>query len=211
MLEPFGPNVASTEGELWRFHYKVTLPPFGESNNRLVWSETFRQTEFLMQAWTQRRSKELKADMYQLTLNIIAAAGFGKQLEWDDNDVPAGHELSFLEAMTGVVQYLVHILLLPKWLLRNSPWNAAARAHTEFEHYVRDLIAAEKEGIWKDANYNGRAKGNLLTSVLRASAEEAASSRLLEKSSKKTYFTDDEVLGNAFIFLLAGKLWSKPS
>ena len=205
MLEPFGPNVATAEGDLWRFHNRRTAPPFGEANNSLVWTETIRQTRFLIKEWAQSGPKDLTTDIYHMTLNIIAGAGFGEKLDWDDHIVVEGHDLSFLQAMSGVVNYMVHILLLPKWLLRISPWRIAASAHMEFERYVRNLITVEKERIRDYGSFQGRSKGNLLTAILQASDDEAKSEGHLARGEKKTYFSDDEVLGNAFIFLLAGK------
>lgn len=207
MIEPYGPNVVTSEGELWRFHVRVTSPPFGEANNRLVWNETFRQTGFLVQAWAQSGSRNLKEEIYLLTLNVISAAGFGKQLSWEGSDTqtPQGHSMSFLESLTSVVNHIAHILLLPKWFLRCSPWKKAAYAFTEFENYMRELITAEKENLFHDAGYDSKTKGNLLTAVLKASAIEGAGA-VSEKGTKKTYFSDDEVLGNAFMFILAGVL-----
>ena len=205
MLEPFGPNVATAEGDLWRFHNRITAPPFGEANNCLVWTETIRQTRFLVKEWAQSGPKDIASDIYHMTLNVIAGAGFGEQLDWDDHVIREGHTLSFLQAMSGVVHYMVHILLLPKWLLRISPWKVAARAHTEFEWYVRELIAAEKERIWHKGSSEGRSKGNLLTALLQASNDEIKTDTHVARGEKKTYFSDDEVLGNAFIYLLAGK------
>lgn len=67
MLEPFGPNVVSTDGDLWRFHIRITLPPLGEAVNKLVWSETTRQADFLAEAWASLGSSNLKNDVYSLT------------------------------------------------------------------------------------------------------------------------------------------------
>ena len=160
----------------------------------------------MTKVWACNGSRELKNEISQLTLNIIAGAGFGKQLEWKDHDVPEGHGLTFLEAMTGVVKYMIAILLLPKWLLRRSPWSIAARSHHEFELYVRELIGAEKERILENRTVEYSTRGNLLTAIIQSSADEAAatSARTI-KTGEKSYFSDDEVLGNAFIYLLAGK------
>ena len=205
MIEPFGPNVVTSEGDLWRFHVRVTAPPFGESNNHLVWNETFRQLEFLTSSWSKSGSGDLKNDIYLLTLNIIVAAGFGQQLDWteDSKTIPKGHNMGFLASVTGTVTYIVHILLMPKWLLRRSPWKKGYESHAEFEKYMRELITADKEKVSRDVEYEGGQKGNLLTAVLKASAEEAKKNG--QAKSRKTSFDDDEVLGNAFMFLLAGR------
>lgn len=207
MIEPYGPNVVTSEGDLWRFHVRVTSPPFGEPNNRLVWSETIHQTGFLIRAWARSGSRNLKEEIYLLTLNVISAAGFGKQLSWEGSDMPTpqGHSMSFLESLTGVVNHIVLILLFPKWFLRFSPWTKVAFAYAEFENYMRELITEEKANLFHDAGSDNKTRGNLLTAVLKASALEGAGP-VSEKGLKKTYFSDDEVLGNAFMFILAGVL-----
>lgn len=208
MIEPFGPNVVTSEGDLWRFHVRVTAPPFGELNNRLVWTETFRQTDLLAAAWAEKGSGNLKDDIYSLTLNIISAAGFGRRIDWAEDmaQAPPGYRMNFLKAITGVVTNIVAILLVPKWLLKMSPWASGYVSHREFERYMRELIATEKEKVSRDADYEGGTKGNLLTAVLKASAAEESSNLAAKAGTgKKTHFNDDEVLGNAFMFLLAGQ------
>lgn len=206
MVEIYGPNVLSSEGDLYRFHVKVTAPPFRESNNNLlVWKETVRQTKFLVRAWSGSSTINLKNDVHSLALNVIAAAGFGKQLDWkiSDAQIPLGHTMSFQESSTNVADHFGLIALLPKWLLRNSPWKRTALAFTEFENYMRELIMTEKENFSRVVSDDGRTKGNLLTAMLKASSE-MADSDSKNKEEKQRHFLDSEVLGNAFMFLFAG-------
>ena len=206
MVEIYGPNVLSSEGELYRFHVKVTAPPFRESNNQLVWMATVRQTIFFARAWSGSASVNFKDDLYSLALNVIAAAGFGKQLDLNGPkaQIPPGHKMSFQESLSDVVDHFGHIALLPRWLLRNSPWKRIAHAVTEFDDYMRELIMTEKEKLSRSVGDDGRTKGNLLTAMLKASAGETVELDSKNKWEKKTHFSDDEVLGNAFMFLFAG-------
>jgi len=57
-----------------------------------------------------------------------------------------------------------------------------------------------------DRNHQGStAKGNLLTEVLKASALNADSnSKITAPGGRKAAFTEDEVMGNLFVYLLAG-------
>lgn len=61
--EPFGPNVVSTDSDLWRFHLRITATPLGEEVNSLVWSDTSRQTKLLVASWSSGRSSGLKMDV----------------------------------------------------------------------------------------------------------------------------------------------------
>lgn len=206
MLEPFGPNVVSSEGDLWRFHVRITLPPFGDTVNRLVWSETFRQTSLLCLAWAAKGSRDLKVDIYSLTVNVMSCVGFGQQAEWtSENAPPIGHSMSLVDAVYGVVAYLPHILLLPKWVLVRSPWKKAYQSYVEYGNYMGEFLSVEKAKIAKDSSYEGRMKGNLLTAILKSNQSnhsEKSGSRASYRG--RTALTDEEVSGNTFIFLLAG-------
>ena len=209
MIEPFGPNVVSSEGNLWRFHIRITAPPFGDAANRLVWAETIRQTGFLVSSWSASESMALKSDIYLLGVNVMACAGFGRRIDWTDNSkaAPEGHEMSLVNAIFGVVLYLPYILLLPQWLLKRSPWKAGYTAYKEFEQYMREFIAVEKARIASGSGYESKMKGNLLTAMLATSADEEKN---LKQGAQRTSFNDDEVLGNVFMFFMAG-MRSRPS
>ena len=206
MLEPFGPNVVSTEGDLWRFHLRITLPPFGEAVNHLVWSESARQTELLKQSWATNGSNELKGDIYSLTVNVMACCGFGQRVNWSDdsNSVPIGHEISLVRSIRTIVMYLPHILLLPKWLLKRSPWKLAYRSLREFERYIHNYLADEKARLEQNKTGDETLAANLLTAVLKSNMSQKESQG--HDIGGKTSLTDDEILGNVFMFLLAGEL-----
>jgi cytochrome P450 len=207
MLEPFGPNVVSVEGDAWRKHIRITVPPFGEAVNKLVWEETFRQANMLTSSWAYSGSGDLKRDIYSLTVNIMSCVGFGKPAEWTDdmNATPAGHSITLVSAIMGVVTNLAPLLLLPKWVLKHSSLNYIYEAYVEFEKYMNEYLNEEKQKIAMNQNYESKVKGNLLTAVLKSST-----SGMMEKDpgkpSEKLSFTDEEVRGNVFMFLLAGML-----
>ena len=65
VLDVYGRNVVTTEGQEWRLHRKVTSRPFSEKNNQLVHEETVRQTEQMMQAWDSKAiDGEIHIDKY---------------------------------------------------------------------------------------------------------------------------------------------------
>ncbi|KAL4746662.1 hypothetical protein BDW72DRAFT_207140 [Aspergillus terricola var. indicus] len=185
MLEPFGPNVVSTEGDLWRFHLRVTLPPFGESVHRAVWSETLRQGTLLTSVWVRSGSGSLKDDIYTLTVNVMSCVGFGCPTDWTDDPtaLPQGHRLSLVRSIFGVVTNLPQILLLPTWLMKViSPF--VYHAYMEFGRYMDELLAQEKTKMSSRApsRLNSSEKGNLLTAVITANSEQpSADEQRVEK------------------------------
>ena len=207
---------------------RITAPPFGDMSgaNDLVWSETMHQTRLLMSSWSRFSSRELQLDVNGLTLAVISHAGFGRRLDWtsnsDSNDaktggkgsspsIPQGYRMSFLRAINDTTAHMAAILLLPRWLLSLTPKRGAALAHSQLDRYMREMIRTESQRVSRDVKYESEAaRGNLLTSVLRASASEAAAATAGNggkggaKRERKEAFTEDEVMGNLFIYLLAG-------
>lgn len=185
-------------------HIRITSPPFGDAANQLVWSETHNQTEFLMKSWAEKGSSAMKSDVYLLGVNVMACAGFGKQFDWTDDKhaVPPGHSLTLINAIFQVIMFLPHILLLPKWLLKRSPWKAGFHAYVEFASYINEFTRAEKQRIAANSNYENKLKGNLLTALLKTNAGEAKSSD--PRGVSRTMLTDEEIAGNMFMFLMAG-------
>lgn len=210
--------MATAEGKTYQFHVRVTAPPFSDAAgaNVLVWDETIYQTRLLISSWSRQASPELQRDINALTLAVISFAGYGKRLEWTSSaastetskEIPPGYEMTFLKAIHETINHIVAILLLPKWAMRLTPHlREAAVAHTQFDKYMREIIRSEKQRLTQSENYESKAaRGNLLTSVLRASALEGASNGKAadDEEGKKRAFTEDEVMGNVSVFLMAG-------
>ncbi|PSK33977.1 hypothetical protein B9Z65_8303 [Elsinoe australis] len=197
MIEPFGPSVVTTEGDLWRFHFRITAPPFKDEANRIVWAESQRQVEAMKQSWLGHGINNLKSDVYSLGVNVIAAAGFGRPQAWTaDKAPPKGHRMTLVDSLTVVVSYLPHILLLPKWALKLFVQEAYT-AHTEFDSFTREIIAEEKVRMSEGKALSSNVNGNLLSAMLTTGEREQKS------SSERVALNDDEILGNIFMFYMA--------
>lgn len=207
-------NVATAEGKTYQFHVRITAQPFGDISgvNSLVWKETVHQTKLLTKAWAKSPPTEIQRDANALTLAVISLAGFGKQLEWskeDDNQtIPIGYQLTFLHALQDTLHNMVTILLYPRWVLRIIH-REAALAHSQLDRYLRDIIRDQEAKLTANINHDDKkSRGNLLTAVVRSSVmfnSEQLSSKASGKSGeRKQGFTEDETLGNLFIYLLAG-------
>jgi cytochrome P450 len=178
--------------------------------NKLVWTETLQQTRRLSESWSQATSRDLLKDVNSLTLAVISLAGLGRRINWtsaSDEEIPEGYKMSFFNAMAYTTGNMISILLLPGWLLRLSPLRKAGVAYAQLEKYLREMIRAEKEHITVNKDHQSKtAKGNLLTEVLKASASEGNLDKQVPGSlQRKDAFSEDEIMGNLFVYLLAGK------
>lgn len=139
ILEIFGRNIITTEGNEWKQHRKITSPGFNEKNNVLVFRESCRQAQGMLRKWTKARSttlKEVPMDTMRLTLHIISKIGFGVRLLWPEetpsekesaqdgvyssHEPPPGHSMSFEHALNTLLENLLWVLLTPKWILSES-------------------------------------------------------------------------------------------
>jgi len=196
-LEPFGPSVVSVDGERWRFHLGITLPPFMQDNVLgTVWDETCRQVDVMATAWVHAGAEaSLKRNIYSLTMNTMSLVGFGKQPDWADglDGNAEGHTLTLVDAIYGVVMHLPHILLLPKRALKQfAP--TAYLGHVELERYMAELLGQEKARLQSSRGEEEAVRETPLTAVLRSNKR---------KPGRET-LTDAELKGNIFMFLLAG-------
>lgn len=165
----------------------------------MVWEETARQVGMMAAAWQVEESHRER--IYNLTMNTVSLVGFGRKAEWGKETIPKGHKYSLVDALSGVVEHLDQIVLLPRSLLRWSPWPAAYCTAKEVDRYIDEMIAEERAKLEHDSNEAHRE--NIITALLRSNM--IAEKNKEAKSAGRVSLTDDEIKGNVFIFLAAGK------
>ncbi|KAI5462569.1 cytochrome P450 [Mariannaea sp. PMI_226] len=224
ILRIFGDNVLTSEGAMWRMHRKVTSASFNERNTALVFKEAIRQAQGMVKSWTgptgQRRESihSLDRDTMRLALHIIAYVGFGLNLLWPGETLPegvdmkqakygsfkptAGHKLSFVDTIATLLENILLLLLAPQWVLRlipSSKTQAAADAHKDWTKYMQELLDEKIE----EARHGERAEGmDFMGQLVRSSYK--FEGKMGKSILKEGGLSRDEILGNAFIILVAG-------
>jgi cytochrome P450 len=144
ILDLFGSNVVTTEGQLWRMHRKVTAASFNERNAAGAFAEAIAQAQGMLSKWFPRGNdspstetiRTLEQDTMRWALNIIAYVGFGLRFLWPHQDMPAnadprllkyggrhlapGFTLNFVEAIADMMGNLLTLVLVPWPLLSQS-------------------------------------------------------------------------------------------
>jgi cytochrome P450 len=141
----------------------------------------------------------------KITLHVFFAAGFGHPFEWEgSDDVWQGHTLSPVGAISTVVDHLLAYLFIPKRIL-NLPvayFKKIMTAYNEAGQYYREFIELEKKGLLAKAGGAKTVLGQLVSNSFYDTEGETDDERL----------TDEEIIGNIFIFIVAGYETSyKPS
>ncbi|KAI2469433.1 cytochrome P450 [Annulohypoxylon bovei var. microspora] len=222
ILEQYGQNVLTLEGAAWRMHRKITSASFNEKNAALVFKESIGQTEGLMNMWLgpdglgNKTINTLERDTASLTLNIIANIGFGLKILWPGQEYPAdadprlakyatqdapeGHTMTFVKALAHTLDYLILLLITPKWILKNIPSksaNLAAEAESNLVGYLNEFLQDKIEDVKKGDNAEQGL--DIMGTLVRTSYGEKPANK-----SQIARLADSEIIGNAFINIVAG-------
>jgi len=122
-----------------------------------------------------------------ITLYVLSAAAFGQRISWkDDGTVPTNHQLSFKDAIVEVSNNCVTKIIVPSWAMGfNAHTRKVRLAFDELENHILDMISSQRYAEKKAE------KHDLFSSLLDANAEDPT-------------FTDRDLMGDIFIFLVAG-------
>ncbi|KAL4876526.1 cytochrome P450 [Aspergillus karnatakaensis] len=231
-FQMYGANVLASEGPQWTYHHRYTAPAFNEKNNALVWRESLQQTIQMTQYWEEEYSTNTSStftlpstrdSILKLTLNIICAAGFGVHLPYNlsptatstspkdlfkDTPNPAqGYTFTFRSVMSYMnASFSLVVIanrLLPSFICR--PLYPLLRkplaAYRDLESYLQALVHEAENS----ADEEGEGKHNLLERLVRSRREGQDQEAGGNSTGKRNPgLTDAEVLGNVYIFSLAG-------
>ncbi|KAF4621313.1 hypothetical protein D9613_000776 [Agrocybe pediades] len=193
VLSFFGRNIVASEGEEWKKYRKISAPAFSDRNNKLVWEETVRIMDSLFaDLWKDKDVISLDHCVeitLPIALFVIGVAGFGRRISWrDDEVVPAGHTMSFKESLHIASSDVFMKVFLPNAAMKlTGRTRRVQTAFAELEEYMLKMIH-ERHSSEKVERHD------LLSSLLDANNDDFSDQRLL----------DSELVGNIFIFLLAG-------
>jgi cytochrome P450 len=208
VLELFGKNVDTVNGEDWARHRKLTAPCFNERVSSFAWDESLRQATSMLSGWLgepQGKVATMVDDTRIVALHVISAAGFGVSHDFHGGAriLTKGHTLSYVDALMVVLD------LIPSIIVDKMPWlksipdfalpkkvKTILEGTREFRMYMDEMLAGERKIM---AENPGTAKPNLVSTLIRTSDESKAGG---DKSSVR--LTDDEIKGNMFIFNIAG-------
>ncbi|KAG0127139.1 cytochrome P450 [Tuber indicum] len=197
----YGDNVLTLEGAEWRRHNKYTRPPFNEAVNKVVWDEGIKQAYAAVNVWNRKNSCEkVGRDLRIISMNVLSLSNFGVALPFDHEsetaehfgrNIPPGHKMSYGKAVNHVLDNIIPLVISPKWLLRNGPESLKkiGQSYDELGIYLKELTQIDNKAAASD-------RKNLLGSLAKASAGDGP--------DKGSGLADAEVIGNAFIFAVAG-------
>ncbi|KAN0136291.1 cytochrome P450 monooxygenase [Lactarius tabidus] len=203
MLLAFGNNVIASEGDEWKRFRTATAPAFSERNTRLVWDETIRiMFDLFENVWGDKPEVVLDHCL-DITLPVVIIllflfllvlqldVGFGRRVTWtSDLIIPPGHQMTFKDALHIVAQQLFLKITLPNWAMNLTAHTRKVNlAFNELKLYMVEMVDARRGAEIKEERHD------MFSNLLDAAHDNPDGS---------VSITEDELVGNMFILLLAG-------
>ncbi|KAK4501848.1 hypothetical protein PRZ48_007657 [Zasmidium cellare] len=205
VLDRFGKNLLSSDGEDWARQRRVVASTLNERISKTIFEESVKQTEGLLgDVGGGEVTGELFDGMKKITINVLTGAGMGESVAWkDDGKGKGGYRMSYIECVKVVIECVAGPIILPKWFLewypKFLPGSDLLRrldiAVEEFPKHTWELLEKEKQRM---QHGTGESRSNIISQLLKASEDFEG-----EKKNGKA-LSDDEMLGNLFIFTGAG-------
>lgn len=155
----------------------------------------------MVRYWSSKTSiKSTADDTRTLSIHVLSSAGFGKSYKFQGHDESSeGSEATnYKESLQTILDNCILLMVLGTKFLSNAHLPAKLKklyqATVTFKQYMTDVYEAEKKTI-AEGKDSGR---NLMTSLVRASQESAAS------EDGTGGLTENEIYGNMFVFNFAG-------
>ncbi|KAH9074397.1 cytochrome P450 [Lactarius deliciosus] len=126
-----------------------------------------------------------------IALFVIGVAGFGRRLTWtSDLSVPPGHQMPFKDALYIVSTNLILKMGVPTWAMKLTERTRRVNlAFDELRQYMVEMVDARRSAETREERHD------LFNGLLDAADDNPDGSVAI---------TEQELIGNMFIFLLAG-------
>ncbi|KAF2115550.1 cytochrome P450 monooxygenase-like protein [Lophiotrema nucula] len=225
-LNIYGKNLVAAEGQTWRMHRKLTAPSFGERNNELVFAESLHHAQSLLTLWTGSDGRGNMTvnnpahDTMRFALYVISRAGFDVRVVWPHEEgkarsgstsatqsnfvgatPPPGHKMNYRQAISTLLENIMWTQIAPAKYLMRSPFKVhreVGLAVMEWGKYMEEIYENKKTELASGQTAEGM---DLFGALIKGSG-------ILDKDSatgeRKTNFERSDLLGNAFVIMLAG-------
>ncbi|KAL8785113.1 MAG: hypothetical protein Q9195_008759 [Heterodermia aff. obscurata] len=169
-------------------------------------------------------------DTMRLALHVISRAGFGRRMQWPmtseegkenksagpvdsavkGTEIDEGHTMSYSDTLSTLLRYMVWILIVPRPILRWLPFKRAKiayQAYVEWGMYLKEMYKAKEVELASSPQQDVAL--DLLGALVRGggSTEEKTDPEAPEQAQSSItphQLSESDILGNAFIFIIAG-------
>ncbi|PWY64733.1 putative cytochrome P450 monooxygenase [Aspergillus sclerotioniger CBS 115572] len=210
VLEVFGPCLSTASWTNWPRHRKVLAAPFNEKVMSFVWDESVEQAGQMLDAWTAPDVDQIPGidkDTRTLSLNVLAATGFGKSYSFRSANDPLNRSESdnYRDALRTVRDDCILLMVAPRRLLTlpfvPESWHRVAKAAVDYKQHMVRMLNEETRAL----NEGQAGAGGLITSFVRAmDLKQKEDAKGKASGSPPKGLSIDEIFGNHFVINFAG-------
>ncbi|KAI0539582.1 cytochrome P450 [Xylaria digitata] len=146
LLELYGPCISTAKWEEWPRHRKVMATHFNETVVKPVWDESLHGIS------------SYQKDTRALSLNVLAATGFGKTYDFRASTEPQDDEVGgYRDSLQTVLDNIILLMLVPFNILCMLPksWARIGNAGISFQKHMVKMLEDEIFGNLFVINFAG--------------------------------------------------------
>lgn len=143
--------------------------------------------------------------MRLIAMHVLGNAGYGVSQPWEqgDENAQADRDWNYVDAVAVVINNIIASAVTPTFVY-TLPFipdsvRAIGRGLREFPVLTRGMLEAERHSAAADA----RVRNNMMSTLVRLSDEAKDQDAEVDKKNSQ-YLSEDEILGNLFLFTAAG-------
>jgi cytochrome P450 len=216
-MNKFGQNVLSVDNPLWARHRKIVASVINERISKSVFQESLKQTDGMInellgsdEAFVEGTVTTGTFDMMRkITIHVLSGAGMGVSPSWHNEEAEKpkpGFRMTYIDAVKVIIDAMAGPMILPTRLLSNWPrvlpgadfLRSLGTAKTEFPVHTKDMLDAERA---RSAGQRGQ-NANIMSQLIAASEQAESGNEI--KAIKNRALSEEEMIGNLFIFTAAG-------
>ena len=137
-----------------------------------------------------------------VAMHVLGNAGYGVSQPWEEDVSKDGRDWNYVDAITVVINNLVPAAVLPRFVYQlpflPQSLTLIGRGVQEFHILTKQTLDAERHAAEADV----RARNNMMSTLVRLS-DEAKTEKVVDPKNSQ-YLSEDEIVGNLFLFTAAG-------
>ncbi|KAI8911896.1 cytochrome P450 [Gorgonomyces haynaldii] len=186
LLNFFGQNVVTTEREDWRRHHKIIAPTFTERQMDAVLKSTYAAVTGLIDGWNEGGVQNVREDILDVTLTVIVNVIFGIEENKEVENIKKGKaDKSFRQQLIQFIDNSMWFTVFKPKTLAAIPLDVTRQRAKEFDEFKSKV-----NEILRDLDLVEGSTASLL--------------KQLSKTEKQQVLTNDELISNMYLLMLAG-------
>ncbi|KAM7201214.1 Cytochrome P450 [Naviculisporaceae sp. PSN 640] len=211
-LSVFGPNILTADGDSWARQRRLVVPNLNERIMSEVWDTTLRQASQMVNHMFERPGSQTEKTVEavrSVAMNVLGEVGYGIARDFELRGLPRDPDakMTYVDAVGLCGELILLSTNLSSKFLRRSfmpkLFKTLGVAMDKLPVLCNEMIeerrkAAHAEGI----------RENFMSMLIRLSDDAKMAAKRAEQDKEHgtggLYLTEDEIMGNLFIFTVAG-------